>query len=259
MRINKMSNKMTVTMRFVTAAIVGVLALGVASANEGGSYEKPNNDISNKASLQRGARNFVNYCSGCHSAKYVRFNRLGVDLDLSDDQVQKNLILSGGKVTDSMTVAMSEADAAKFFGKAPPDLSLIARARGTDYLYSFLKSFYVDPSRPTGVNNTVLPSAAMPNVLWELQGVQVAEYEGANGADSKGVEKHFKDFKLETEGKLSPEEFDGFVRDTVNFLEYIGEPAQLQRRAIGFRVLGFLLVLFLLAYALKQEYWKDVK
>src|ERR1700712_5378160 len=168
MRINKMSNKMTVTMRFVTAAIVGVLALGVASANEGGSYEKPDNDISNKASLQRGARNFVNYCSGCHSAKYVRFNRLGVDLDLSDDQVQKNLILSGGKVTDSMTIAMSEADAAKFFGKAPPDLSLIARARGTDYVYSFLKSFYVDPSRPTGVNNTVLPSVAMPNVLWEL-------------------------------------------------------------------------------------------
>jgi len=252
-------NKMKLSIRFAAVVTASVLAFGVASANEGGSYEKPNNDISNKASLQRGARNFVNYCSGCHSAKYVRFNRLAVDLNLTDEQVQQNLILSGGKLTDSMTVAMSEADAAKFFGKAPPDLSLIARARGTDYIYSFLKSFYIDPSRPTGVNNTVLPSAAMPNVLWELQGMQKAVYEGENAADSHAVEKHFKNFELETKGKLSPEEFDGFVRDTVNFLEYIGEPAQLQRRDIGFRVLGFLLVLFLLAYALKQEYWKDVK
>lgn len=259
MLINKMLNKMMVMTRLAAVVTTGLLAFGVASANEGGAYEKPNNDVSNKASLQRGARNFVNYCAGCHSAKYVRFNRLAVDLSLTDAQVQENLILSGGKLTDSLTVAMSEADAAKFFGKAPPDLSLIARARGTDYLYSFLKSFYVDPSRPTGVNNTVLPSAAMPNVLWELQGIQKAVYEGANGADSHGVEKHFKGLELEAKGKLSPEEFDGFVRDTVNFLEYIAEPAQLQRRAIGFRVLGFLLVLFLLAYALKQEYWKDVK
>ena len=260
MLINKMPHKMMVRMRFAAALVTaGLLAFGTASANEGGGYEKPNNDVSNKASLQRGARNFVNYCSGCHSAKYVRFNRLAVDLDLTDEQVQKNLILTGGKLTDNMTVTMSEVDAARFFGKAPPDLSLIARARGTDYVYSFLKSFYLDPSRPTGVNNTVLPSAAMPNVLWELQGMQKAVYSGENSADSKGVEKHFKGFELASEGKLSPEEFDGFVRDTVNFLEYIGEPAQLQRRAIGFRVLGFLLVLFLLAYALKQEYWKDVK
>jgi ubiquinol-cytochrome c reductase cytochrome c1 subunit len=259
MLINKMPNRMTVTMRIAAMLAMSVLALSSAVAGEGGDYEKPNNDVSNMASLQRGARNFVNYCSGCHSAKYVRFNRLAVDLNLTDEQVQQNLILSGGKLTDSMTVAMSEADAAKFFGKAPPDLSLIARARGTDYVYTFLKSFYLDPSRPTGVNNHVLPSAAMPNVLWELQGQQKAVYEGESSADSKSVEKKFKGLELVTEGKLSPEEFDGFVRDTVNFLEYIGEPAQLQRRAIGFRVLGFLLVLFLLAYALKQEYWKDVK
>ena len=259
MLINKMPKKMTGRMRFAAVVTAGVLAFGVAAANEGGGYQKPNNDVTNQASLQRGARNFVNYCSGCHSAKYVRFNRLAVDLNLTDEQVQQNLILSGGKLTDSMTVAMSEADAARFFGKAPPDLSLIARARGTDYLYSFLKSFYIDPARPTGVNNTVLPSAAMPNVLWELQGQQQAVYAGVSSEDGKSVEKHFKGFELATEGKLSPEEFDEFVRDTVNFLEYIGEPAQLQRRALGFRVLGFLLVLFLLAYALKQEYWKDVK
>ena len=227
-------------------------------ANEGG-YEKANNDVSNKASLQRGARNFVNYCSGCHSAKYVRFNRLAVDLDLTDEQVTQNLVFNGGKITDTMTNNMSEADAAAWFGKAPPDLSLIARARGTDYLYAFLKSFYIDPSRPTGMNNTVLASAAMPNVLWELQGIQKAVYEGESSADGKSVEKHFKGFELVTKGKLTPEEYNEFVRDTVNFLDYIGEPKQLERRGLGFRVVGFLLVLFLLAYALKQEYWKDIK
>lgn len=250
MLIKKMNNKVLISM-------VGLLALGIAHAEEGG-YPKVNNDVSNTASLQRGARNFVNYCSGCHSAKFVRFNRLAVDLNLTDQQVQENLILNGGKLTDTMTVAMSEADAAKWFGKAPPDLSLIARARGTDYLYAFLKSFYVDPSRPTGMNNTVLPGAAMPHVLWELQGIQKAVYEGSTTKEGN-VDKHFKGFELVTEGKLSPEEYNEFVRDTVNFLDYVGEPVQLQRRALGFRVLGFLLVLFLLAYALKQEYWKDVK
>ena len=236
--------KLLVISAFLSTAVV---------ANEGG-FEKANNDVSNKASLQRGARNFVNYCSGCHSAKYVRFNRLAVDLALTDAQVTQNLIFNGGKLTDTMTINMSEADAAKWFGKAPPDLSLIARARGTDYLYAFLKSFYLDPSRPTGTNNTVLAGAAMPHVLWELQGLQKAVYE-----EGEGAEKHLKGFELVTKGKLSPEEYDEFVRDTVNFLDYIGEPKQLERRALGFKVLGFLLLLFLLAYALKQEYWKDVK
>lgn len=223
------------------------------------TYEHANNDVSNKASLQRGASNFVNYCSGCHSTKFVRFNRLAVDLSLTDQQVEQNLIFNGGKITDTMTISMSEKDSANWFGKAPPDLSLIARARGTDYLYSFLKSFYVDPARPTGVNNTVLPSAAMPHVLWELQGLQKPVYEGESSQDGQSVERHFKGFELITQGSLTPEEYDQFVRDTVNFLDYVGEPKQLERRALGFRVLGFLLVLFLLAYALKQEYWKDVK
>lgn len=239
----------------VVAGLMGGLSMAQASEAE---YEKSNNDVSNVASLQRGARNFVNYCSGCHSAKYVRYNRLAVDLQLTDAQVEQNLIFNGGKLTDTMTITMADADSANWFGKTPPDLSLIARARGTDYLYSFLKSFYLDPTRPTGMNNTVLASAAMPHVLWELQGLQKAVYEGVTAADGS-VEKHFKGFELVTEGKLSPEDYDQFVRDTVNFLDYIGEPVQLQRRNLGFRVLGFLLVLFLLAYALKQEYWKDVK
>lgn len=257
--LKKNSNRVqsNLVQTFAAVLTAGVLAFGSVSAEEGG-YEKPNNDVSNKASLQRGARNFVNYCSGCHSAKFVRFNRLAVDLELTDEQVQQNLIFSGGKLTDSMVITMSEADAAKWFGKAPPDLSLIARARGTDYLYSFLKSFYLDPSRPTGMNNTVLASAAMPHVLWELQGVQKAVYEGVTTPEGN-VEKQFKGFELVTKGKLSPEEYDAFVRDTVNFLDYIGEPMQVERRSLGFRVLGFLFVLFLLAYALKQEYWKDVK
>ncbi len=253
----KNSNKIS---RFAAVLTATVFAFGAGSslASEEGSYPKANNDVSNVASLQRGARNFVNYCSGCHSAKYVRFNRLAVDLALTDAQVEQNLIFNGGKLTDTMSITMAEADAAQWFGKAPPDLSLIARSRGTDYLYSFLKSFYLDPSRPTGVNNTVLASAAMPHVLWELQGLQKAVYEGVT-APNGSVEKHFKGFELATPGKLSPEAYDEFVRDTVNFLDYIGEPVQLQRRNLGFRVLGFLLVLFLLAYALKQEYWKDVK
>jgi ubiquinol-cytochrome c reductase cytochrome c1 subunit len=239
---------------------VVVLAMGTVTAVQAseGNFEKANNDVGNKASLQRGARNFMNYCSGCHTAKFVRFNRLAVDLNLTDEQVQKNLIFNGGKLTDSMTNNMSEADAAKFFGKAPPDLSLIARSRGPDYLYSFLKSFYLDPSRPTGMNNTVLPGAAMPHVLWELQGLQKPVYEGVTTAEGN-VDKQFKGFELASEGKLSPEQYNEFVRDTVNFLDYIGEPMQLERRNLGFRVLGFLLVLFLLTYALKQEYWKDVK
>lgn len=238
------------------ALVVGSLA-GAVHAEEG-HYEKANNDVGNVASLQRGARNFVNYCSGCHSAKYVRFNRLALDLELTEDQVKQNLIFTGGKITDTLTRAMSDDEGKQFFGKAPPDLSLIARSRGTAYLYSFLHSFYLDASRPTGYNNTVLPGAAMPHVLWELQGLQKAVYEGDTTPEGS-VEKKFKGFELATKGKLSPEEYDQFVRDTVNFLDYIGEPIQLERRNLGFRVLGFLLVLFLLAYFLKKEYWKDVK
>jgi len=255
-----MSSLMKSMRTVATALLVGALSSVAitAQAAEGG-YEKPNNDVGNVASLQRGARNFVNYCSGCHSAKYVRYNRLAVDLELTEDQVKDNLIFaSGGKITDTINVSMSPSDASQFFGKEPPDLSLIARSRGTDYLYSFLHSFYLDPSRPTGYNNTVLVSAAMPNVLWELQGLQKAVYEGETTAEGN-VEKKFKGFELVTKGKLSPEEYDQFVRDTVNFLDYIGEPIQLERRNLGIRVMGFLIVLFLLAYFLKKEYWKDVK
>ncbi len=235
-------------------APAGVFAMEAAGASAGHA----NVDVANIPSLQRGARNFVNYCMGCHSAKFVRYNRLARDLDLSEQQVIDNLMFTGERPFDTMQIAMPAEQARTWFGNPPPDLSLIARSRGVDYLYTFLKSFYLDPARPTGVNNLALPGAAMPHVLWELQGFQKAVYEGETDAQGN-VKKTFKGFEEATKGKLSAEEFDLFVRDTVNFLSYIGEPVQLQRRNLGFRVLGFLFIFFLFAYFLKKEIWKDVK
>jgi len=241
------------------ALVLLVLASPVAfGATEGPRLEHANNDVSNIASLQRGARNFVNYCLGCHSAKYVRYNRLGEDLGLTEQQVRDNLMFTGERPFDTIQIAMDPADAKRWFGVQPPDLSLIARSRGPDYIYSFLKSFYLDPSRPTGVNNLVLPGAAMPHVLWELQGYQKAVYEGETDA-AGNMHKTFTGFETVRPGTMSSEEYDGFVRDVVNFLDYVGEPMQLERRKIGVRVIGFLVVFFLFAYLLKREYWKDVK
>jgi len=215
-------------------------------------------DIGNTAALQRGAANFVNYCLGCHSARFVRYNRMAADLGLTEQQMVDNLMFTGGRPHDTLRIGLNEADAKRWFGVVPPDLSLIARSRGADYLYTFLRSFYADPSKPTGVNNLVLPGTAMPHVLWEVQGVQEAVWEGE--VDEAGnAQKHFKEFTLATPGKLSPEEYDAFVRDTVTFLEYIAEPAQMQRRALGFPVIAFLIFFTLLALALKKEFWKDVK
>lgn len=241
----------------LTSALVLVLFAQAAAPEETALSEHANNDVSNLASLQRGARDFVNYCMGCHSAKYVRYNRLGQDLQISDEQLIKNLMFAAQKPQDPMTIAMRPDDAKRWFGVAPPDLSLIARNRGTDYLYNFLRGFYLDPTRPTGVNNVMLPNAAMPDVLWELQGLQEAVFaEESSGGVS---EKVFKGFRQVTPGKLPPEEYDRFVRDIVNFLDYIGEPMQLERQRLGLWVLVFLLVFGILAYLLKQEIWKDVK
>jgi ubiquinol-cytochrome c reductase cytochrome c1 subunit len=239
----------------LAAALAPVAAFG---AGGGVPLDKAAVDVGNRASLQRGAANFVNYCLGCHSAKFVRWNRTANDLGLSEQQLIDNLLVTGGRPHDTMRIGMNADDAKKWFGVVPPDLSLIARSRGPDDLYTFLRSFYADPAKPTGSNNLVLPGTAMPHVLWELQGVQEAVWEGH--VDAAGnAQKHFKEFKLATPGKLGPEEFDAWVRDTVNFLVYIGEPAQLQRRALGFPVIAFLILFTILAWALKKEYWKDVK
>ena len=213
--------------------------------------ESANNDVADVASLQRGARNFVNYCMGCHSAKYVRYNRLASDLELSQDQLVNNLMFAAEKPDETMSIAMPEADALRWFGQVPPDLTLIARSKGTDYLYSFLRSFYLDDRKATGVDNRVLTGTSMPHVLWELQGQQRAVFEEA--------EQHFSGFETVTPGTMSADEFDGFVRDTVNFLEYTGSPEQLDSRRVGTWVIAFLLVFLVLAYLLKNEYWKDVK
>jgi len=236
-----------------------MLALPVTGWTAGGGFplQQAATDVSNTGSLQRGAANFVNYCMGCHSAKYVRYNRLAADLQISEDQLVNSLMFTGGKPFDTMSIAMPPADAERWFGAVPPDLSLIARSRGTDFLYTFLKSFYVDESRPTGFNNMVMESVAMPHVLWELQGVQQAVFvESDHGGNAPPV---FEGFELVEPGLLTPEQYDRFVLDLVNFLEYIGEPVQLQRRQLGVWVLAFLLVFGLLAYALKNEVWADVK
>jgi ubiquinol-cytochrome c reductase cytochrome c1 subunit len=243
---------------FVLSAGLMLPASSIA-ASGGHELQAAHNDVGNTASLQRGARNFVNYCLGCHSAKYVRYNRLGKDLGLSDAQMIENLMFTGERPHDTMKITMQPQDAERWFGRTPPDLSLIARSRGTDYIYTFLKSFYLDPSRPNGTNNLVLPMTAMPNVLGSLQGYQQAVYDGKSDAENNAVHKEFKGFELAEKGSMSPEEFDQFVRDTVNFLDYIGEPMQIERRNLGLRVLGFLFVFFLFAYFLKKEYWKDVK
>jgi ubiquinol-cytochrome c reductase cytochrome c1 subunit len=193
---------------FVLGLAGGVVGLawstvGAAAAGHGSALQLARNDVSNVASLQRGARNFVNYCSGCHSAKYVRYSRLARDLHLTEAQVEQNLMFSGERIHDTIKIAMRPEDANHWFGTSPPDLSLIARSRGPDYIYSFLKSFYLDPSRPTGTNNLILPGTAMPHVLWELQGLQQAVYDGQSDAEHNTVHKKFKEFELAKQGSLS--------------------------------------------------------
>ena len=234
-----------------------LIAGGLAQGAEGPAMQaRANNDVGNVASLQRGVRNFVNYCMGCHSAKYVRYNRLAEDLGITEEELIENLMFAAEKPHETMETAMPSADAERWFGQAPPDLSLIARSRGTDYLFNFLRSFYMDETRPTGVNNIMLPNASMPHVLWELQGMQRAVFESA---EIDGVPREvFKGFEQVRPGKLSAEEYDAFVRDLVNFLDYIGEPIQLQRQRLGILVIAFLVFFGILSYLLKQEIWKDV-
>jgi ubiquinol-cytochrome c reductase cytochrome c1 subunit len=212
-------------------------------------------DIKNTESLQRGARNFMNYCSGCHSLKYLRYNRLAADLKIPESELA-NLMFTSDKAFDTINSAMP-SDSEGWFGKQPPDLSLIARSRSPDYLYSYMKGFYVDKTRPWGVNNLYLPSAAMPDVLAQLHGSQKPVFK--NVADEHGSSRMVLDGVAPmTPGALKPEEYDQFVRDIANFLDYAGEPVKEKRQSMGVFVTLFLLVFFVFAYLLKKEYWKDV-
>ncbi|MGY8843869.1 MAG: cytochrome c1 [Gammaproteobacteria bacterium] len=216
----------------------------LSMSSEGGTkLMQANVDIANTVSLQNGAKLFINYCVSCHSAEYMRYNRMAKDLGLSDDMVKKNLMFASDKIGDTMTIAMRPDDAEQWFGVRPPDLSVIARSKGVDYLYSFLNGFYVDPSRPTGVNNHYYPNTAMPHVLWELQGLQ---------------DKHGDADKTSSDGEMTSVQYQQATRDLVAFLDYVGEPAKLVRYKIGFWVIAFLLVLFLVACMVKKEYWKDI-
>ena len=236
-----------------SAVIAFALSMGLAgaaAAQHEAALDAANTNVANTASLQRGAKYFVNYCLGCHSAPDGRYNRLAEDEQLSEQQLTDNLMFTGEQVFDTMANAMRPEDSERWFGISPPDLSLIARSRGTDYIYTFLRSFYVDPTSPTGVDNVVLPGTAMPHVLWQLQGTQRAVF---------GGEDVLERLEPVRPGELSSAEFDDVVRDIVNFLDYISEPIKRERQQLGIRVIGFLLVFLLIAYMLKKEIWKDVK
>ena len=240
-------------------AVLLLVMPGFAFAAGGGGahLDKANIDPTNKGSLQRGARTFVNYCMGCHSAKYQRYNRLARDLDMSEEAVIENLMFTGEKIGDTMDIAMTRNEAKNYFGAAPPDLTLVARVRGADWLYTYMRTFYADESRPFGVNNEVFPNVGMPNVLWQLQGTQKPVYHTVT--DDDGHEHQvFEGVELVEAGTQTPEEFDRTVRDLVNFLAYMGDPVKLERQSLGIRVLLFLFVFFIVAYLLKKEYWKDV-
>ncbi len=212
-------------------------------------------DASNQASLQRGARVFVNYCLNCHSAAYMRYNRL-VDIGLTEAQIKDNLVLTGAKVGDTMKVVMPAKDAKAWFGAQPPDLTVEARARGADWLYTYLRGFYRDSARPTGWNNTVYDKVAMPHVLWELQGQQVLKTELKR--DAHGHETEVKQLVLDKPGKISPAEYDATIADLVNYMVFMSEPSKGKRLQLGVIVLLFLGLMFIVSYYLKKEFWKDV-
>jgi ubiquinol-cytochrome c reductase cytochrome c1 subunit len=209
--------------------------------------------VNDTTSLQHGARNFVGFCLGCHSLQFQRWSRLGTDLKIPPAAMQ-DLMPPGADVNAYMLTPMPPVDAAAWFGKTPPDLSLMVRARGKDYVYQFLKTFYVDPSRPTGANNLRLPSTAMPSVLSDLEGPKQAVFKKGAPADPA----FFDHFQQLAPGRMTPAEYDTFVRDTVNFLDYVSEPVQMERTSVGIWVVLFLLAFTWIAWLLKKEYWKDV-
>jgi ubiquinol-cytochrome c reductase cytochrome c1 subunit len=249
----------------VVSGVAGAATEPAAEAAKGFGSDwtswRAHDDVSNMASLQRGARNFMSYCLGCHSLKYERYSRMAIDLDITPEELQRYLIAPGDKSTDYILTTMPPTDAATWFGKAPPDLSLMARARGTDYIYQFLKSFYVDPAKQTGANNLRLDATAMPAVLSELEGLKRAVFreEQQVGADGKSAgTRVFDHFEQIAPGRMDAKQYDDFVHDTVNFLDYVSEPTQEARRALGLWVVLFLLVFTWFAWLLKREYWKDV-
>ena len=216
----------------------------------------PDISLSSRGALQRGAKYFVNYCLSCHSAQYSRYSRVGEDLGLSEEQVKENLIFTRQKIGELMTVSFQDENALQWFGAVPPDLTLIVAARGAGWVYTYLKSFYLDESRPMGVNNALFNNVSMPHVLWELQGWQRPIYQVIT---REGIERRvLKGLELVEPGQMSEQEYDRMVRDLVTFMTYLSSPIASKRQSMGIWVLLFLLVLLGMTYALKLEYWKDI-
>ena len=247
-------------------ALTLLLAPMLAAAEEGPEMESAQIDLGDKAALQHGAKLYMSYCSGCHAISYQRYSRIAQDLDLSQEQVEQNLIFNDQKFGETIQTGIAAGDGNAWFGKAPPDLSVEARAKaqGADWIYNYLKGFYVDESRPSGWNNTVFPGASMPHVLWELQGIQhpVTEPKQGNEPCEKGEFQGqcITGFSIPEaqKGRLSAEEYDAVAKDISAFLAYVGEPAALQRESMGVWVVLFLAFFTFLAWLLKTEYWRDV-
>lgn len=254
--------------------VVGLATTAPALAAGGGHLLQAGTDLEDRASLQRGAQLYMNYCAGCHSLKYMRYSRIADDLGLSEDQVMANLNFTGAKFGEHVISAMPAAGGEKWFGKAPPDLSLIARVRGSDWVFTYLKSFYLDEARPLGWNNKLFPNASMPNPLWQMQGNQrpvFAKKTPTGEKDEKGqpvlgcpdgaleVEDNcLKALVIQQPGTQNAAEFDRTARDITTFLEYAGEPGAMKRQQTGVWVILFLVFFTLMAWLLKKEYWRDV-
>jgi len=228
----------------IALSFAAFMSASVLAAGPSVALDKANNDLSDKESLKKGFKTYINYCLGCHQLQYQRYNRTFSDLGIDEADGVANYMYSGDKVGGHILNSMPEKEAAKWFGSAPPDLTLEARLRSPDWIYTYLRSFYIDESRPFGVNNSTFKDVGMPHVLQDLQGVST-------------IDEHGK-LSPAMGGTLTAEEYDVVVRDLTNFLEYVGEPNKLERKALGYWVLAFLFFFFIISYFLKKEYWKDV-
>ena len=231
-------------MRKLFITLLAVLPVFAFAAGPSIPLDAANNDLSDKESLKRGFKSYINYCLGCHQLQYQRYNRTFADLGISDEEGKAEWMFTGEKVGDHITNTMPAKEAAAWFGAAPPDLTLEARFRSPDWIYTYLRSFYVDEARPFGVNNKVFKDVGMPHVLQNLQGIRTMDENGVLSAPVGGT--------------MTEAEYDEFARDLTNFLEYVGEPNKLERKELGKWVIGFLFILFILSYFLKKEYWRDI-
>ena len=256
-----------ITILFVAfIASLSVSSFAMAAGGHGAAVDKAYVKMNDMPSLQNGAKLFVNYCLSCHSASYARYNRVAEDLDISEALLKENLMFTTEKTGDLMKTTMPAEDSKRWFGVTPPDLTLVSRVRKPDWVYTYLRAFYIDENSPSGWNNSLFENVAMPHALYELQGVQrkMGKVKKTEGDDSTSNENDKTtivgdtEFELVHEGKLTPAEFDKAMLDLTAFLVYLAEPAQLKREKIGIFTLGFLIILMMLAYLLKKEFWRDV-